>query len=275
MTWNYEAPNLGLLFYKQIYRERSVLNMLNATDNNHASPFIDYYRALTSFTVDGYSQIENSAATSAFSLRTIYPGLLIGSGYTHDTGKEGDAKIGFFFDHTSGQPLIPGSSVKGVLRSIFELDTDETDKKTTGEKSVEVFNFFINEANIKCPKLSIDELKTLMQEIFETQDKARKDIFYDAVIDIDRSRSKKMVSTDFITPHKHTGSPRKPELDQFSNPTPLMFLRVMPEIYFEFRFDLKDGEILKANQKKELFKAIISTLGLGAKTNVGYGQFEP
>jgi len=275
MTWNYEAPNLGLLFYKQIYKERNVLNTLNGNGNNHANPFNNYYKALTGFTADKYVQIENCASTSKFALKTTYPGLLIGSGYTHDSGKEGDAKIGFFFDHTSGQPIIPGSSVKGVLRSIFELDIDDRGRKTTGVKSVEAFNFFIKEADIEYPKLSISEIKTLMQEIFGTQDKPGKDIFYDAVIDIAKSGSKKIVSTDFITPHKHTGSPRRPELDQFSNPTPLMFLRVMPEIVFEFRFDLKNSEILKANQKKEFFKAIISTLGVGAKTNVGYGQFEP
>lgn len=283
MAWNYTAPNLGLLFYKRIYNELDIKRLvifenevlkIDIDSRAKTTEFDQYFKALVNFRTDSYTQIENPASTHRFSLQTTYPGLMVGSGYTHDSGAKGDFKMGFFFDHTSGQPIIPGSSVKGVLRSIFELDTDDRGRKTTGAKSVEAFNFFIKEANIEYTELSINELKTLMQEIFGTQDKPGKDIFYDAVIDIARSGSKKIVSTDFITPHKHSGSPRRPELDQFSNPIPLMFLRVMPEIYFEFRFDLKSGEMLNANQKKELFGAIISTLGIGAKTNVGYGQFE-
>ncbi|MDZ7743476.1 MAG: RAMP superfamily CRISPR-associated protein [Bacteroidota bacterium] len=31
-------------------------------------------------------------------------------------------ELGFFFDHTTGLPMIPGSSVKGSLRSAFMKD---------------------------------------------------------------------------------------------------------------------------------------------------------
>lgn len=286
MAWNYSAPNLGLLFYKRIYSEPDIKRLIRYENNAlkinidskaKSTDFDKYYKALTSFkTDDGFDQIENPAASHRFSLKTIYPGLLIGSGYTHDSGaKKGDFKIGFFFDHTTGQPVIPGSSVKGVLRSIFELDTTDKGKKTTGVKSAEAVNFFIEEARIDCPELSIKEVKTLMLEIFGTQDQPGKDIFFDAVINISKSGTKNLVSTDFITPHKHTGTPRRPELDQFSNPTPLMFLRLMPEIYFEFRFRLNDTLIFNNTMKLQFFKAIISTIGIGAKTNVGYGQFEP
>ena len=286
MAWNYTAPNLGLLFYKRIYSEPDIKRLIkfendalkiNIDSKAKTTEFDKYYRDLANFkTDDGFDQIENPAASHRFSLKTIYPGLLIGSGYTHDSGaKKGDFKIGFFFDHTSGQPVIPGSSVKGVLRSIFELDTNDRGKKTTGAKSVEAVNFFINEAEINCPELSVKDVKTLMHEIFGTQDEPGKDVFYDAVINISKSGTKKIVSNDFITPHKHTGTPRRPELDQFSNPTPLMFLRVMPEIYFEFRFSLTDTIMLNKALKLQFFKAILTTLGIGAKTNVGYGQFQP
>jgi CRISPR-associated protein Cmr6 len=36
-----------------------------------------------------------------------------------------------------------------------------------------------------------------------------------------------------------------------------------------------DGVIFTSAIKKELFKQILLDLGIGAKTNVGYGQFEP
>src|SRR5690606_9438219 len=59
------------------------------------------------------------SANDRWELYTTYPGLLIGSGYQHESGGENEFKIGFFFDYTTGLPQIPGSSVKGVLRSSF------------------------------------------------------------------------------------------------------------------------------------------------------------
>jgi CRISPR-associated protein Cmr6 len=49
----------------------------------------------------------------------------------------------------------------------------------------------------------------------------------------------------------------------------------MPGVTVQFNFDLKDGIFLKADQKADLFKLILQYYGIGAKTNVGYGQFEP
>jgi CRISPR-associated protein Cmr6 len=37
---------------------------------------------------------------------TTYPGLLIGSGYTHEIGAIGESKIGFQLDHTGGLSAI-------------------------------------------------------------------------------------------------------------------------------------------------------------------------
>ena len=47
----------------------------------------------------------------------------------------------------------------------------------------------------------------------------------------------------------------------------------MPNVVFKFSFDLKDSKSLNITkkQKEELFKSIILDLGVGAKTNVGYG----
>ena len=54
-----------------------------------------------------------------FELKTTYPGALIGSGLVHGVGDDHEIKIGFQFDYVSGLPYIPGSSVKGILRSMF------------------------------------------------------------------------------------------------------------------------------------------------------------
>lgn len=57
----------------------------------------------------------------SFRLETVYPGLLIGLGNSHNLALEGAVKCGFSFDYTTGLPYLPGSSLKGVLRSYFRV----------------------------------------------------------------------------------------------------------------------------------------------------------
>jgi CRISPR-associated protein Cmr6 len=57
-----------------------------------------------------------------------------------------------------------------------------------------------------------------------------------------------------------------------------MFLKVLPGIGFEFRFKLThtridDSFTFTADEKRLFFKQVLLTIGVGAKTNVGYGQF--
>jgi len=51
-----------------------------------------------------------------------------------------------------------------------------------------------------------------------------------------------------------------------------MFLKVLPNVPFQFRFKLSNKG-WKADVKQAIFKTILLTIGAGAKTNVGYGQF--
>lgn len=296
MAWqNFIAPNFGLLVYKRLYTESTINNLIKHQPANHSekeklyidiskedktTPFDSFYKALFDMTLSAYTQIENPVATAKFHLKTTYPGLLCGTGYTHDSNAKGDIKIGFYFDHTTGQPVIPGSSIKGVLKSIFENEYDKTD-----DSSLSAWKFIIGEIiNDNTPDKaeweSLSEafgnaeqgkklLGKIKASIFGKQDQEGADIFFDAMIDIEKTgRSRKFLSNDFITPHK----------DPLKNPTPLMFLKVLPNIVFEFRFLLNEfsGEnnfIITAKQKETIFQKIIFILGLGAKTNVGYGQF--
>lgn len=275
-AWNnYEAPNAGLLFYKQIYREQDIKQKIKLKDgeltidvpkDEKISPFDSFYKDLYEKSISKYKQLENPASplSDRFTLFTTYPGLLVGSGYPHDTKAKGDFKIGFYFDHTSGQPVIPGSSVKGVLNSVFQIDVTEKGKNYTGEKSVEFVQWVLTEIgeNETASSLTKEKLKQMQQEIFGDEDYPGRDVFFDAVINIAKTGDKLFLSNDFITPHENP----------LKNPNPIQFLKVLPGIGFEFRFMLNNGT-LTAAKKQELFFKIITTLGLGAKTNVGYGQF--
>ena len=58
---------------------------------------------------------------------------------------------------------------------------------------------------------------------------------------------------------------------------PAWWLKVLPQVDFKFRFNLKNTEIngitISAEDKIKLFRKILLDFGIGAKTNVGYGQF--
>jgi len=296
MEWkNMDTPNLGLLVYKKLYTEEAIRSLIkyqpalpgepgekeriyiDIAKEAKTTPFDPFYQAVFDQELKSSYQIINPAAIHHTLLKTTYPGLLIGSGYTHDSNAKGDLKIGFYFDHTTGQPVIPGSSVKGVLKSVFE-----NEDYTTDEKSLRTIRFIIDEiinkedsdtelkkewTNIK-DSFSVEILKHLKDTVFGTQNDEGVDIFFDAVIDIVQTGEKKYIVSDFITPHEHP----------LKNPNPLMFLKVLSGVFFEFRFKLNDysrGKFkLTANQKLKLFRQILLTIGIGAKTNVGYGQFK-
>lgn len=181
----------------------------------------------------------------SFCLKTTYPGMLAGLGYWHDGLCDEDINGGFSIDYVSGQPYIPGSSVKGIIRSAF-----------LKEGFVETLLESIGKPIQKESK------KALENNIFEGND-----IFFDAVIK-HGDRKGLIFAKENITPHK---SPIK-------NPIPLSFLKVRPEVVWEFRFQLKDyieGNIeVTKKDKEKLFKAILLVLGVGAKTNVGFGALE-
>ncbi len=230
--------------------------------------YVDYYEGLDFDNPNLSSKIDNLISTSSgsnyhlsqhsyignvhFSAATTYPGLLLGSGNIHEIpGVTGQAILGFHFDYTSGLPVIPGSSIKGVLRSAFAHPEYIAEL-------LETIGLTSQQAN------SID-IKKLEIEIFgqpNGSDKVSqgKDVFFDAVI---KGTSGKILGDDYITPHKNP----------LGEPIPLRFVKVMPGVKFGFDFLLQDG-IISSNDKEILFRLILQDHGLGAKTNVGYGYFE-
>ena len=96
----------------------------------------------------------------------------------------------------------------------------------------------------------------------------QRDIFHDAFPKESTDEKGAFLGPDFITPHKH---PRTGRLDVFTEPVPIQFLKIMPEVTIGFQFDLKSG-LLDAEAKLTLFAHLLQLKGVGAKTNVGYGR---
>ena len=183
---------------------------------------------------------------SSFELKTVYPGLLAGSGYSHELGHlEDEFKLGFSFDHTYGIPIIPGSSVKGLLRHAIEEDSS-------------YFTDLLNSLNYQV-NVSREEF---IKQIFDGTGISiyQRDVFLDAY---PVSTQDKLFGSDYITPHKNP----------LQDPNPIKFLRINPNVTFRFEFILHDNDNITAEMKRNLFNAILLDFGIGAKTNVGYGQF--
>ena len=189
---------------------------------------------------NSYEELFSIDDTQTFELTTTYPGLLVGSGYNHPKLKDStdDFQLGFFFDYTTGLPLISGSSIKGVLHSVFAH-----------------FEFMKDVYDL--------DVKNKLEYIFKEQ----KIVFYDAFIVRTNNEGKKIFGSDYITSHYSD------ELNgEFKEPNPIKFLKILPNVTFRFQFKFENQE--DEEQYLDSFKKIIQDFGLGAKTNTGYGKFQ-
>lgn len=187
----------------------------------------------------------------SFRLYTKYPGLLTGIGYPHEIKVDGAVKCGFLFDYVSGLPYLSGSALKGMLRSYFPSAA------CPDEKSKEY------EAYVKglLEKGDDFDLCGLRNNLFEYND-----VFLGAYPDV-KGYHEGILKMEYITPH-----------EKLKDPNPISILKVKPNVPFTFAFLLtdytKDGEkILGAEEKLGLFKKLVLDMGVGAKTNVGFGRF--
>ncbi len=239
------SANLGWLFYKGYYSNLThddYLFMLLSKDEKkqQEKEAKDLESRIDTNIQNLIKQIvtpeeDEMLGNTHFKATTTYPGLILGSGNAHELPDvKGQAILGFSFDYTSGLPIIAGSSIKGVLRSAFEH----------WEYIAELTDLETKE-----------EIEDLEREIFDNGD-----IFFDVVV---VSVGTKLLGDDYITPHK----------ESIKNPIPLRFIKVMPNVTFRFDFELNSGLISKS-KKSKLFQDILSDLGLGAKTNIGYGKFD-
>lgn len=211
------------------------------------------------------------------SLMTNYPGLLIGTGTSIElTEIEENQKIksnfksGLSFDYTSGLPYIPGSSLKGVLRSFFPTINNKEAKEIT-EAKVELLN------ELAGKNFDVETWKELTAWIFEGELKKRdkiiklpmkkRDKFIEGRISLN-SQQEIILAEDYITPHKEI----------LKDPTPIQILKVTSGIQIDFFFELYNnhcGEnLLTKETKLKLFEKILYLIGIGAKTNTGYGHFD-
>lgn len=244
-----------------------------------------------------------AANNAGLSMQVGYPGFITGIGIKRGIKDVPDEiKIGFAFDHTTGLPYMPGSGLKGVLRSAFPqrfnaslqekhvlfapsrsrflqqyftvMGIDLPQKVEAWLKSLSISHTEI-EYDLAIDLLEMSIFHCWIPTGFDSKDKpeyaalpiSKRDIFFDAFLEHDEWDGPFM-ATDFITPHLNR---EKPELSPFTEPVPLQFLKLRPGMKFRFQWRTSDL-ILTPLEKSALFEYILTTFGIGAKTNTGYGQ---
>ncbi|MBR6175543.1 MAG: type III-B CRISPR module RAMP protein Cmr6 [Bacteroidales bacterium] len=226
---------------------------------------------------------EVSPADERFTLQISYPGLVTGIGINHEAKIEGEFKLGVHFDWTHGMPVVYGSSVKGVLRSWF-MDVYETSDKKYYECGIDAGDLMMNifegayDRDIDAEKKRYgkdweDKVTDPGKRIYKSHESIyKRDIFFDAVI-VKADKKGRILASDSITPHGGENHD-----NPLLNPKPITFMKIASGCTMELRFKLMpsdiNGKTFTAAQKKTLFEEILKTVGVGAKTNVGYGQLK-
>lgn len=237
--------NISKLFFKDYFKEENGFNFNHVLVNNGRPDERTKNEILRRNNDIKEVELKQIPAlpivNEALSFIIAYPGLITGTGLVHDSKKIDRAyNLGMHFDYTWGMPIVYDSSVKGILRQYFKEFYDGV--------------------------LNVDEL---IEDIFNGEKKSiyQRDIFFDAVIT--QSYNGHLLEDDSITPHG--ANPLK-------NPIPITMLKIAPGCSIEFRFRLVDSQVksgvFKIEEKRDLFEKILKAVGVGAKTNVGYGQFE-
>ncbi len=236
-----EINNIGKLFYKDYYKDVDFEKVIVGKESNPG-------KSNETIKKSAHLTIANPIGAekcSTFKATILYPGLVTGVGLEHNSKNiKGGYNIGMHFDYTWGMPVIYGSSVKGVLREYFqEFYKGDIDSQTLEE---DIFSGKVGNEN---------------RSIYN------RDIFFDAVVT--KTYKGHLLEDDSITPHGD---------NPLKNPIPIAMLKIAAGCEIEFRFRLVDsvidGKRFSKENKLDLFEKILKAVGVGAKTNVGYGQFE-
>lgn len=170
-------------------------------------------------------------------------------------------ETGLLLDRLTGSPYLPGSSIKGVLRSAAEL-------AAAGELEVpgapDAAGFWHQHRERLFGPALVPGARSRRGAV----------TFYDA-FPVTWAR----LELDVMTPHQseYYGGADKPPAD-WHEPIPVPFLAVATGTAFEFPLEvgLEAAAAEEAPERvKSLLQAALSTLGIGGKTSGGYGLFSP
>lgn len=162
-------------------------------------------------------------------------------------GDRGVFEWGLRLHHTYGMPLIPGSSLKGVVASLAQSLRD------------------------KAVAVGQDDgpMRDMQEALFGSTEAAGMVVFHDAWWVPTQSCPTPFVR-DVMTPHHLAYGSRddRPAAD-WDDPTPVSFVAVRGRFFFAVEASDKD----LAGLAMQLLQRALTVHGVGAKTRAGYGSF--
>lgn len=187
--------------------------------------------------------------------------------------------------HIWGVPYIPGSSLKGVCRTVAFWKLVES-KKIKEEKWNDFQNQFYGNLNLE------DNEMLVYQLLFGAQDFRGLLLFLDVYPNL--LNDKTPFRLDIMNPHyqDYYGNDSGKTPGDWENPVPIYFLTVKEGVSFQFTILFDDYRWEKVKEKwdkaknkveeivnnnkffEEILKEALSFYGLGSKTRLGYGSFK-
>jgi CRISPR-associated protein Cmr6 len=167
-------------------------------------------------------------------------------------GAKGVLEAGLHLEHTWGVPILPGSALKGLAAS-------------TAHQMIEDDGWRKREKSTKRDRISFDEL-------FGTTDDSGGVIFHDAWWMPGNEHAKLPIHLDVMTVHhpkyyQHTGAGDPPPPSDMDSPIPIPFASVTGRFLVAV-----EGELAWCHAAMAILKIGLAELGIGAKTNAGYGR---
>ncbi len=244
----YRSENMHYIFCREYFEGKGgTLDLSGRTDNTALVE--QRNRDLINFSFcsfDFLAPVRACDGFCTFSLYVTYPGLLIGVGSPHDASVKGAINGGFSFDYVTGLPVIPGSSLKGILRSCFSGGGSREERR---ERQAWL-------------RSQLPDRHDMDMDALETACFEKNDVFL-GVYPFPFQGTEKLLEKENFAPQK-----------ELSDPNILTFVKLRPNVKLDFAFLLFDDEQngFSAEDKQALYRKLLLEVGVGAKTNEGYGR---
>ena len=171
-------------------------------------------------------------------------------------GQKGVIEAGITLDRTWGVPLLPGSSLKGLAAAVAHgLTDDERWRKNTDGKAEGDY----------------------ARALFGTTDQRGVVTFHDAFW-LPSHDQQPALAQDIMTVHHPSYYQKKPDDREFhppdgtDSPIPVSFITTRAGLTFVITLEAREDDAAWLKPAWQLLEAGLERLGIGAKTNAGYGR---
>lgn len=261
------TPNAGLVFdrFLKIWHGFNLVKERFEPLKQFVTEYAELERNLAPFLKTRHEQLRAIAGGSERAERTAVTQERLASGL----GSSHPLENGFCFDDSLGVPHLPGSSVKGLCRQMAELDGDaalvrelfgngDEDDRREERTATAGDIVFLPAYPENWPRLEVDVINCHQPSYYGGNPVVLR-------VDTDEPNDAGGSSTRRNPRRKRVGPL------EIEDPVPVFFLTVAKNTRFVFRCFSRSDNTSNVEQALDLLCDGLATLGVGAKTALGYG----